>query len=184
MGLVQLGFNMPKIKIKNFNRSIDARSGETILDALDRVSIPIETTCGGHAACGKCLVTINEGEDGISELGFEEKNLLGNVFHVTKERLACQCRVHGDIEITIENVPVTSPVIKKTKDDQVKQATEKEAERAEKDVKDKDWHRFWEKDGVSARKGGGKRPHHFTYDEEESAKIDEKEKAKFRKNRE
>ena len=61
----------------------------------------IKSTCGGCASCAHCVVVISEGEDNISETSFEEKQILGNVFHLTKERLSCQTKVLGDISVDI-----------------------------------------------------------------------------------
>ena len=79
-----------KILIQNTNQSIEISEGESILDALRRNNINIRSTCGGYATCSDCIIKLVGESKGVNSVNFEEKKLLGNVFHITKERLACQ----------------------------------------------------------------------------------------------
>ena len=79
-----------KLLIQNTNQTIDVSEGESLLDALRRNSIDIRSSCGGFASCSDCVVKIIGEFNGINSVNFDEKKLLGNVFHITKERLACQ----------------------------------------------------------------------------------------------
>ena len=79
-----------KLLIQNINQIIDVPEGESLLEALRRNSIGIRSSCGGFASCGDCIVKIIGEFNGINSVNFDEKKLLGNVFHITKERLACQ----------------------------------------------------------------------------------------------
>ena len=58
-----------------------------LLEALRNVGIYIKSSCGGHASCSDCIVKIAEGTDNVAEPTFEEVQLLGNVFHITKESI-------------------------------------------------------------------------------------------------
>ena len=70
-----------------------------LLQALLKEKIYIKSSCGGHASCSDCVVKIVEGKENINKPSFDEKNLLGNVFFITKERLSCQTKITGDITI-------------------------------------------------------------------------------------
>ncbi|HIS40731.1 MAG TPA: DUF4445 domain-containing protein [Candidatus Aphodovivens avistercoris] len=39
-------------------RAVEARAGETLLDALRRAGAPVEAPCGGQGTCGKCAVDV------------------------------------------------------------------------------------------------------------------------------
>lgn len=73
----------------------------TLLEVLKNNGHYIKSSCGGHASCSDCIVKIQSGEDQITEPTFEEINLLGNVFHITKERLSCQTKCFGDVTVDI-----------------------------------------------------------------------------------
>lgn len=110
--------------------------------------------------------------------GFDEIRLLGNVFHITKERLSCQVRVTGSVTIDIsahekksrsKPAPVSkSPSVIIRKKDDVQETVPKSQEK-DGEKKADAWYRHWEKpeeaEGVMPRKlGGGKRPRPFNTD--------------------
>ena len=63
---------------------------ESLLDACRKKGINIRSSCGGHATCSDCVVIVKSGEKNMTDVNFSEKKLLGNVYYITKERLACQ----------------------------------------------------------------------------------------------
>ena len=70
-----------------------ARPGESLFEIGKRVGVRISTSCNGKASCGLCRVAIVAGEDGLTPLGPLERRHLGNVYFITKQRLACQARL-------------------------------------------------------------------------------------------
>jgi len=62
--------------------------------------IPIGSACGGQGLCASCKVTVVSGQKNLSrpndrELELSERN------HLAKdERISCQIKVLGDVEIT------------------------------------------------------------------------------------
>ncbi len=70
---------------------IPVEEGDSLLEAIRRAGVFIRSSCGGHASCSECKVKVKSGADGLTPPPFEEIQLLGNVFHITQERLACQC---------------------------------------------------------------------------------------------
>ncbi len=86
---------------------VEVAEGESLLEAAHRVEAPVYTLCGGIAACIQCRVRILEGEPSLSPPNTLEKDRLGNIFHITHERLACQAKVSGDV--VVEALPVQLP---------------------------------------------------------------------------
>ena len=76
---------------------IEVEVGANLRDSLISNGLNIKSTCGGCASCGQCVVIINANAESLSEISFEEKQILGNVFHLTAERLSCQTTVNGDV---------------------------------------------------------------------------------------
>lgn len=81
--------------------------GDSLLEAARRVEAPVHTLCGGIAACIQCKVRVVEGEEHLTPPGPVERDRLGNIFHLTHERLACQARISGDV--VVEALPVRLP---------------------------------------------------------------------------
>ena len=82
-----------KISFTHNDEVIDGNSTDSLLTILKAAGKSIKSTCGGCASCGQCVVVLEDGDKNVSEPNFEEKQLIGNVFHITKERLACQTSI-------------------------------------------------------------------------------------------
>jgi adenylate cyclase len=91
--------------------SIRIHGGETfttgvltsLLNALLSHRYPIETLCGGHAECGKCLIKIVSGAQYLSPIHPTEAKKLSSLEAGPGMRLACQCYTRGDVEIEVIN---------------------------------------------------------------------------------
>lgn len=92
-----------KITLQPSGKVIDAEDSIPVLEALQKAKIYIKSSCGGVGNCSDCMVKVTEGKDFINGLSFEETQLLGNVFHITKERLSCQLKASGDITLDISH---------------------------------------------------------------------------------
>ena len=73
--------------------------GESIFDVAKRAKISVETACVGKGTCGLCRVKILEGEDSLNPVGPIDERHMGNVYFLTKTRLACQAFVSGDVTV-------------------------------------------------------------------------------------
>lgn len=178
-----------KVALKPSGVVVEVEEGKNLLSCLREQNIYIKSSCGGHATCSDCIIKIVSGEDYITPPPFNELKLLGNVFHITKERLACQtCVTGGDITIDITKHDKASDEEKlkgktnnfskkkqaktlvRKENDIEKLRSEKESERAEFDQaqkqKSEDWKKHWEKDKSATPKKlqGGKRPKFFDTD--------------------
>ncbi len=81
---------------------IEVEEGQSLLVALKKSGFFIKSSCGGMATCGDCVVKICGGSENLGPPQFSELKLMGNVFHLTKERLSCQSKVFGEgVEIDI-----------------------------------------------------------------------------------
>ena len=54
-------------------------------------------TCGGHARCGTCLVTVEAGAENLSPIGASEARILKVLKAAAGQRLGCQAWANGDV---------------------------------------------------------------------------------------
>lgn len=177
-----------KVTLRPEGRIVEIEEGKNLLTALREVDVYIKSSCGGHATCADCIIKVVSGEDYLTPPPFEELKLLGNVFHITKERLACQTCITGAVTIDIGKHDKASDEVqlkKKTSNfskkkvktlvrkepEIVKRKAEKLAEYAQEEAdqkeKSENWKKHWERDkidGVSKKLAGGKRPKYFDTD--------------------
>ncbi len=52
-------------------------------------------------ACGACMVRILEGAESISKMDDNERDFLETMAAEPNERLACQCKVFGDVTLEV-----------------------------------------------------------------------------------
>lgn len=95
---------MPTITFMPDNTVVACKDGDTVFDVAQRADIPIETACVGKATCGLCRVKILDGAEHLAPVNEAEEKHLGNVYYLTKVRLACQCVVQGG-DVTVEPAP-------------------------------------------------------------------------------
>lgn len=77
--------------------TIEGRSGETLLSALQRAGLrEPEAPCGGNGTCGKCLAAVS---GAVTPADAQERALLpaGG-----ERRLACRTRLTGDCSVTLD----------------------------------------------------------------------------------
>lgn len=179
-----------KVTCRPSGEVVEVEEGKNLLTALREENVYIKSSCGGHATCSDCIIKIVSGEDNLTPPPFNELKLLGNVFHITKERLACQtCVSGGDITIDITKHDKASDEEKlKTKSSNFKKVKQKSVVRKNEDVqkirekkmqerddferaqktKTEDWKNHWEKEGASTgapkKLQGGRRPKFFDTD--------------------
>jgi ferredoxin len=81
----------------------DAEPGEKLTQVAYREGVYIKQSCGGTPSCTDCIVKIapETPDSALNEIEHAEKALLGNVYFITRERLACQCIVNEDATVHI-----------------------------------------------------------------------------------
>ncbi|MEW5855752.1 MAG: 2Fe-2S iron-sulfur cluster-binding protein [Myxococcota bacterium] len=95
---------MPRVTFKSHDGTVvegEVAEGTTLLNAAFMLQALVRTTCGGVASCLECKIRVPDHLDRLSKPEFKEKDRLGTVFHITKERLACQARV-GTQDVVVE----------------------------------------------------------------------------------
>ena len=93
---------MPKVTISGETpQTVDVIEGSTLFEAGAQVTAGIDTACVGKGTCGLCRVKIVAGAEHLNAMTDEERKHLGNVYHITKVRLACRCKVSGDVTIEV-----------------------------------------------------------------------------------
>lgn len=98
---------MHKVKISFEDKSIEpvevvAEPGDTILDvALDH-DLELHHNCGAVCACSTCHVYVEKGEEHLPEITDKEEDFIDRAINPKiTSRLGCQCKINGDIEVTI-----------------------------------------------------------------------------------
>jgi ferredoxin len=92
---------MSKVTVWPKGLKLEIDNETRLMTALKQAGIYIKSSCGGKASCTDCIVKITNGAENLETAQIKEKQLLGNVFHITKERLSCQTFVNGDIEVDV-----------------------------------------------------------------------------------
>ena len=164
-------------------QSFPINSETTLLKALKDNNYYIKSSCGGVASCSDCVIKVHTGEANLTPPTFGEIKLLGNVFHITKERMSCQALCTGNVTIDISRHDKSAdqmktankkfmkkPLLKK-KSEVEEQQKLREEKKLEKNTEQNKWHKHWDKQEEDASKakslGGGKRPRAFKWDKDE-----------------
>ena len=94
---------MSLITIKPSGKTIDVPEGTTLLAAILEAEEALNHKCEGNANCGTCHIFVHEGRKGVSKIAREENEKLDTIVGVgSKSRLACQTKVLGTENITVE----------------------------------------------------------------------------------
>lgn len=95
-----------KLRVLPADATIEVDPGTTLFDAAARLGAGVDTACVGKGTCGLCRVKILDGAAALSPYSDEEERHLGNLYRITRLRLACRTRAIGgaDDTVTIEVV--------------------------------------------------------------------------------
>lgn len=94
---------MALLTILPSEKSIEVAAGATLLAAILQAEENLNHNCDGNAACGTCHIFVHEGRKGISKIAREENEKLDTIIGVgSKSRLACQAKILGTENITVE----------------------------------------------------------------------------------
>ena len=91
---------MPKVTITTDNKTIDVVDGYALIDMCEDHDTSILFGCR-DGACGACMVKVIGGSDKISPMKDDEKDFLETMAAEPNERLACQCKVYGDVTLEV-----------------------------------------------------------------------------------
>lgn len=94
---------MSLLTILPSGKTIAAAEGQTLLELIKAAGENIMHKCGGVAKCGSCHIFVQSGRKGLSKISPAENEKLDSIVGIgAKSRLACQCRVSGTEDITVE----------------------------------------------------------------------------------
>ncbi len=85
---------MPRVTLEP-HAPFQVAAGTTLLDASEDADVPLDSDCGGVAACNACRVDVLEGMEALSPRLPEEEPFLDR----DDQRLGCQARVLGDVRV-------------------------------------------------------------------------------------
>ena len=107
---------MPRITfIHPQGLSGEVEKNTSILDASKALGFPLTHDCGGNASCTTCRVEVESGGEQLSEVDFDEQDLLDRenlteAFH----RLGCQARIQGDVVVRVPLQKFSGPAAEGT----------------------------------------------------------------------
>ncbi|MFT5112818.1 MAG: adenylate cyclase [Parasphingorhabdus sp.] len=88
-------------KVRHSNgKTVSARRGQTLLEAIRLAGIRHASVCGGRGRCTTCRVRVGVGLEHLSEPGEIERQALARIGADPNVRLACQLRPDTSIAIT------------------------------------------------------------------------------------
>jgi 2Fe-2S ferredoxin len=88
---------MHKVTSVADERTVEAEHDEPIEQVCDRELLGVPFGCK-NAQCGTCVIRIKKGKENLNAMGEQEREVLEMLGSVDDCRLACQCKVKGDIE--------------------------------------------------------------------------------------
>ena len=91
---------MPKVQVTTDDLNIDVKDGYALIDMCEDHDTSILFGCR-DGACGACMVKLLEGADKLSPMQDDEKDFLETMAAEPDERLACQCKVYGDVKLEV-----------------------------------------------------------------------------------
>lgn len=91
---------MPKVHITTDDMTIEVDSGYAMIDMCHDYDTSILFGCR-DGACGACMVQVLEGAEHLSPMEEDEQDFLETMNAREGERLACQCKVYGDVKLEV-----------------------------------------------------------------------------------
>jgi ferredoxin len=79
----------------------EIRRGLGFLALAEKHPVPIEFDCRA-ADCGICIVKVEAGAENLGPKTEEEADFLKAMAAAPDERLACQCRIMGDVTVRVD----------------------------------------------------------------------------------
>ncbi len=94
---------MPRVTfLHSQGKSGEVDAGLSVLEAAELIGFPLNHDCGGNASCTTCRVDVLAGGDHLSEIDFEEQDLLDReALTEPHHRLGCQARILGDVMVQV-----------------------------------------------------------------------------------
>ena len=91
---------MAILTIKTDKKSIEVPLNSAIIDVCENEETSILFGCR-DGACGACMIKVLQNPQHLSPMEDHERDFLETMAAREDERLACQCKVLGDVEIEV-----------------------------------------------------------------------------------
>lgn len=91
---------MPQLTITTDNKTLTVEDNAAIIDVCEDEDTSILFGCR-DGACGACMIKVVENPQNLSPMEEHEQDFLETMAAREDERLACQCRVLGDVTIEV-----------------------------------------------------------------------------------
>src|SRR6187549_4282362 len=94
---------------------LEGTSGEveintSLLEASKLLGCRLNHDCGGNASCTTCRVEVQIGAENLSEVDFDEQDLLDReALSEPWHRLGCQAKVRGDVVVLVPETKWAAP---------------------------------------------------------------------------
>ena len=90
---------MPKVTFQSTGQTVDVAMSANLKEIIQKNGWPIPFGCE-NGICGTCLISIVEGKENLNSAeGHEAQTLKAMGKNDGTYRLACQCKVLGDVTI-------------------------------------------------------------------------------------
>lgn len=90
---------MPNVTFQNTGQTASIDDGGLLRELVHGEGWPIPFGCE-NGICGTCLITISSGKENVSAIEeMEAQTLEAMGMDEGEHRLACQCKVNGDVTI-------------------------------------------------------------------------------------
>src|SRR6478672_11959741 len=87
----------------------------TLLDAAKELGCSLKHDCGGNASCTTCRVEVQQGAENLSEIDFDEQDLLDReALSEPWHRLGCQAKVLGDVVVLVPDGKWVAPTVQRS----------------------------------------------------------------------
>jgi 2Fe-2S ferredoxin len=81
---------------------LDAYEGDSVLDVALDEGIELHHNCGAVCACSTCHVYIEDGMSCLPEITDKEEDFIDRAINPRiNSRLACQCKIAGELRVRI-----------------------------------------------------------------------------------
>ncbi|MCC6964885.1 MAG: (2Fe-2S)-binding protein [Nitrospira sp.] len=102
---------MPRVSFLHpEGRSGEVDSNLTLLEAAKALGFALNHDCGGNASCTTCRVEVQMGGENLSEIDFDEQDLLDReALSEPWHRLGCQAKVLGDVVVRVPETKWVQP---------------------------------------------------------------------------
>ena len=91
---------MPKVTITTDKKTIEVADNYALIDMSEEHDTSILFGCR-DGACGACMVRVISGAENVSAMQDDERDFLETMAAEANERLACQCKIKGDVTIEV-----------------------------------------------------------------------------------